>query len=151
MSFEQTLETIALEALLEKTRVLRSQGYRLVQVSATRLPEEFEITYSYDRDGALHSLRLGLPAAAPRLPSISPIYGAAVLYENELHDLFNIQVEGMTVDFHGNLYQMAVKYPMGSAKVPSAKPAPATLSKPAIPATPASSPVAPAAAGAPAK
>jgi len=120
----QTFETVPCGALLEKVSALRKAGYRLVQISATRLPELVELTYSFDREHQLANLRLQVPAAESRIPSISSIFWCAFLYENELHDLFNLQVDGMAVDFHGHLYETAVKFPFGSTKVPGAKPAP---------------------------
>jgi ech hydrogenase subunit D len=119
---EQTFETIPVEALLDRVSARRKEGYRLVQISATRLPENVEVTYSFDRDRQLTNLRLQVPAAEARVPSISSIYGCAFLYENEMHDLFNLQVDGMAVDFHGHLYETAVKFPFGSTKPPTAKP-----------------------------
>ncbi len=120
---DQPVQTIPLQSLLQKAGELRQEGYRLVQIGATRLPEQVEITYSFDRDGCLVNLRFQLLAAGARLPSISSIYWCAFLYENEMHDLFNVQVDGMAVDFHGHLYETAVKFPFGSTKAPSAKPA----------------------------
>ena len=111
---EQSLEIIPVGALLEKVSALRQAGYRLVQVSATRCPEQVELTYSFDRDRQLSDLRLQVPAAEARVPSISSIYWCAFLYENELHDLFNVEVDGMAVDFHGHFYETAVKFPFGS-------------------------------------
>ena len=73
-----------------------------------------------------------ISAAEARIPSISSIYWCAFLYENEIHDLFNVQVDGIAVDFHGHLYETAVKFPFGSTKPPVAKPAP-----PVAPAAPA--------------
>ena len=64
------------------------------------------------------------------MPSISAIYWCAFLYENELHDLFNVQVEGMAVDFKGHLYETTVKFPFGSTKVPAVKPPPAAAPPP---------------------
>jgi ech hydrogenase subunit D len=122
---DQTFETIPITALLDKAGAMRKEGYRLVQIGATRLPEHVELTYSFDRDLRLANLRLQVPAAEARVPSISSIYWCAFLYENEMHDLFNVQVEGMAVDFHGHLYETAVKFPFGSTKAPVAKPAPA--------------------------
>ena len=52
------------------------------------------------------------------MPSISAIYWCAILYENEMHDLFNVQVSDLTVDFKGNFYKTAVKFPFGSTKPP---------------------------------
>jgi ech hydrogenase subunit D len=120
MSEESPIEMITSDVLLEKVRAFRDQGYRLVQISAARLPEAYEITYSFDRDTQLTSIRLLLPLEAPHLASISSIYGCVLLYENEMHDLFGITVDGMAVDFHGNLYKTAVKFPFGSLKGPCA-------------------------------
>ena len=142
---DQTFETIPMPALLEKAGALRKQGYRLVQIGATRLPEHVELTYSFDRERRLANLRFQVPAAEARVPSISSIYWCAFLYENELHDLFNVQVDGIAVDFHGHLYETTVKFPFGSTKAPAAKPAPAPSSAPAPePAPAASTPAQPA-------
>jgi len=108
---QESIELIALESLLDKVKAKRQQGYRLVQISGARLGEQLELTYSFDLDSRLENLRLLLPAAEARVPSISSIYSCVMLYENELHDLFDVQVEGMAVDFHGNLYNTAVKHP----------------------------------------
>ena len=122
MSQEQ-IEIITVDALLDKVRAKREQGHRLVQVSATRLPDQVELTYSFDLKNQLSNLRLSLPGVDSRLPSISSIYGCAILYENEIHDLFDVKVDGLTVDFKGNFYKTAVKFPFGSIKTPGAAPA----------------------------
>ena len=98
-----------------------------MQISATRLPDEIELTYSFDLDDRLSHLRLVLPGAETVVPSISGIYGCAILYENEIHDLFDVRVDGLTVDFKGNFYRTAVRFPFGSTKAPAvvADPAPA--------------------------
>jgi ech hydrogenase subunit D len=137
MTQEQTLELITVDQLLDKVRTLRDHGFRMVQISATRLPDRMELTYSFDLNSRLTNLRVHLPADEPRVPSISSIYGCVVLYENEIHDLFNVQVDGMAVDFHGHLYRTAVKYPFGSTKAPTVTPSPAT--GPATGASPAGS------------
>src|ERR1019366_9519957 len=121
---DQTFETIPPQALLERVGEMRKQGYRLVQIGATRLPEHVELTYSFGLESRLANLRFQVPAVGARVPSITSIFWCAFLYENELHDLFNVQVDGMAVDFHGHLYETNVKFPFGSTKAPVAKPAP---------------------------
>ena len=115
MSQEQ-IEVIPLDALRAKVTARRQQGQRLVQVSATRLAEQVELTYSFDLDRELTNLRLVLPGKDTRLPSISAIYGCAILYENEIKDLFDVQVDGLTVDFKGNFYKTKVPHPFGNVK-----------------------------------
>jgi ech hydrogenase subunit D len=120
-------ELITRERLIEVVNAMRQREFRLVQISATRLPNELELTYSFDRDGALLNLRVLIPANEARVPSISSVYWCAFLYENELHDLFSLQVEGMAVDFQGHLYQTAVPFPFGSTKPPLKPASPAAV------------------------
>ena len=135
----QPIEIITLDALREKVAAKRSQGHRLVQVSATRMGEPVELTYSFDLDLQLTNLRVVLPGPAMLLPSISGIYGCAILYENEIKDLFGVSVDGLTVDFQGSFYKTKVPHPFGNVKTecvfvaapgaatPAAAPAPAGL------------------------
>ena len=121
MNPEQTFETIGVDRLVARVHELRAGGRRLVQISATRLSEEVELIYSFDLRGSLLNLRLSIPAVGASVPSINSIFSCAVLYENELHDLFNVQVQGMAVDFKGNLYKTKVKFPFATFKAPRAK------------------------------
>jgi len=130
MTREPNIEAITADQLWDKVRALREQGMRLVQISATRLADEIELTYSFDLNDRLSNLRLVLPGEGTVLPSISGIFGCAILYENEIHDLFDVRVDGLTVDFKGNLYRTAVKYPFGSTKPPAAAAQPAPAANP---------------------
>jgi len=125
MTPDQTIEVIPLDTLLERVRAMKARGCRLVQICATALPGQYELTYSFDLAGRLAGLRAMAPDQDPRVPSISSIYACAFLYENEMHDLFNLNVEGMTVNFHGHLYNTAVKFAFGDTKAPAVKPQPA--------------------------
>jgi len=120
---EQTIEEIPAAALLERVQKMRAEGWRLVHAACTRLVADQEVSYCFDRDGqsldspdsaslhGMHTLRVRLPMTDPELPSISPFYWPAFLYENEMHDLFGISVKGMAVDFQGHLYATRVPTP----------------------------------------
>jgi ech hydrogenase subunit D len=126
---EQPIEAIALEALVGRVKAMREGGWRLVQIGATPLGERVEVNYSFDLNGSYQTLRVDIPSKDGRLPSVSDSYWCSFIYENELHDLFGITVEGMNVDFKGKLYNMAVKFPFlcktpeGVPPVPPAAPA----------------------------
>jgi ech hydrogenase subunit D len=107
----QTVEEIPLAALLERVQRMQVEGWRIVQACCTRLVADQEVNYSFDKDGRFHTLRVRLPMNDPELPSISPFYWSAFLYENEMHDLFGITVRGMAVDFHGHFYTTMVPTP----------------------------------------
>jgi len=88
-----------------------------VQISATQLPGQIELTYSFDLDRQLTNLRLSLPGAEPHLPSISSIYLCSILYENEIHDLFGVQVPAWRWISRANL-QDGNQVPFATAKLP---------------------------------
>ena len=46
------------------------------------------------------------------VPSISDLFLAAFVFENEIHDLFGVTVEGIAIDFEGSFYQLANEAPM---------------------------------------
>lgn len=135
MSEPLVFEIITVDQLLDKTRTMHEQGYRLVHISATRLPNQVELTYGYDLNGQAVHYRLVLAATGGRLPSISDIYWCAFIYENEIHDLFDLPVDHMAVDFQGVFYKTTVKFPFGRVAIPAAKPAVPAAASPVPPST----------------
>ncbi len=113
---EQTIIDITIPELLGKVRECQEKGMRLVQICCTRLPEVLEIHYSFDLEYAFTSYRLTLQNTDTPVPSVSGIYLPAFLYENEIHDLFGIKVEGMAIDFKGKFYQKTMKTPFNPAQ-----------------------------------
>lgn len=124
MTEEQPIEIVAVGDLTAKVKEKRDQGCRLVQIGATHLKDKIEINYSFDLNLKYSILRVEAPVVDPKLPSVSGIFWCAFIYENELHDLFGIQVDNMSVDFKGKFYQMAVAQPFVPKPTPVA-PAPA--------------------------
>ena len=51
------------------------------------------------------------------VPSVSDFFGAAFLYENELRELFGINVTGIGVDLKGQLYKTATRVPFSHRAV----------------------------------
>ena len=47
------LKTIDPAELVDTARTLKAEGYRMVQICATKIPEAYELTYSFDKDHEL--------------------------------------------------------------------------------------------------
>jgi ech hydrogenase subunit D len=110
MSFQE-IKSLEIKNLLEEVEVMQKEGYRLVQISCTTL-EKYELTYSFSKQDITDFINLRVLVKGDEvIPSISGIYPYAFLYENELHDLFDLTIHGMNIDFKGQLYQTAVKTP----------------------------------------
>jgi ech hydrogenase subunit D len=106
------------ENLVAKVREMHEQCYRLVQIGATPCKELVEVNYSFDRDGRFTTLRVRVPSVGASLPSVSEVYWCAFIYENELHDLFKIQVTGNAVDYKGEFYRLSVPFPYAPTITP---------------------------------
>ena len=96
--------SIEIDRLLGEAAGLKTDGYRFVTISCTALDaNQFDLLYHFDRDLELRHLRLMLDAGRA-VPSISPIYFAAFLVENEIQDLFGIRFSGLAIDYQRTLY-----------------------------------------------
>jgi ech hydrogenase subunit D len=123
----QDLRETTPDRLLGAVQEMRSAGYRLVQIGATRT-EGFEINYSFDRDLAFVNLKIKLADNDREIPSITDVYWSAFLYENELHDLFGLKIKNINIDYQGNFYKVA--RPAAFAEKPVAAPRPKRAVKP---------------------
>ena len=116
---EQT-QRITKDELHAKAASLVQAGYRLVQICCVKEPsgrepaQVLEMNYSFDKDYSFLNFKLDL-SVGEELPSITPVCPAAYLYENEIHDLFGIKITGISVDFKGTLYKIAIPAPFNPA------------------------------------
>jgi ech hydrogenase subunit D len=113
----QPITAIDRSEIAAKAGALAKEGYRLVQICCTVAAETLEITYSFDKEYALSNYRVTLQKSDPAVPSITGAYLAAFTYENELQDLFGINVADMALNFKGNFYRLAVKTPFLQPKL----------------------------------
>jgi len=95
--------------LLNKSLDMKNGGRRLAQICATK-SAALVLLYSFVKEDRFTTLRFTIDAGEP-VESISWLYPYAFLYENELKDLFGINILNMNIDFGGKFYQTAQKNP----------------------------------------
>ncbi|MDS1028985.1 NADH-quinone oxidoreductase subunit C [Bacillota bacterium LX-D] len=111
MTQEQKIVKIKVDEIKERVQALSKEGYKFVQMNCSLFNDEFEINYSFE-DEQLNFINLRLNISQDvEIPSISDIFWAAFLYENEMHDLFGVKVKDISLDFKGELYKTAIKTP----------------------------------------
>lgn len=125
-------------ALVAEAQKLKDDGWRIVQVHPLNVAHAdgsgtVQLTYSFEKNYLLHNLRFTVPVGG-EVPSISSVYVAAFLYENEIVEMCDVKITGIAVDFKGTLYKKAVRHPFAKFTVPNpvvpqAKPAPAPEKK----------------------
>ncbi|GAB6111318.1 NADH-quinone oxidoreductase subunit C [Desulfomicrobium salsuginis] len=102
MAFETT--NLVKSQLTSEVQSLKNKGYRFVTMSCVDLGDSFDLLYHFDLDLKLTHLRLNVAKADRVVPSISGIYFAALIIENETQDHFGITFEGIALDFGGHFY-----------------------------------------------
>ena len=110
--------------LLGKAAQYKKGGYRMVQILCTRVPEGYELTYSFDKDYVMENLRVVVPLDGSVM-SVTGQYWYAFVWENEIHDLFGLKVEFIApeVDYGGKFFQLVKPMPwheLSNAKQPAA-------------------------------
>jgi ech hydrogenase subunit D len=110
-----TIQPIETKELLSETLRLKSDGYRIVAISATGLSGgATELSYSFDKNYDLVSLRF-IATAEDEVSSISLIYSPAFIYENEIKELFGVNIVNITLDYNNNFYTIPVETPFKKA------------------------------------
>ncbi len=110
MSEQYTLETVDIPTLyrimLEKQRA----GYRLVQICATAFEGYNEVIYSVALDYTFENYKVIVPIDT-EINTISDFFPSAMLYENEMKELFDVKVKSINPDYNNKLYRIAKKTP----------------------------------------
>ena len=96
--------------LLDKVQDLKADGYRLGQACCTKISEGFEIIYSFDKDHVLTNYKLVIPEEEV-IASITGVYWAAFIYENEMQDLFGVKFKHMALNYGGNFFKVSQPTP----------------------------------------
>ncbi len=100
------METIEItkDTLGREINRIKAGGYRFVTITCLEIDEDFlDLIYHFDKDLDLIHFRMQVPKNEP-IPSISPIFFAAFLVENEIYDQFGVKFDGLVLDFGGTLY-----------------------------------------------
>lgn len=97
-------QPITADAILGEAKALFDQDYRLITYSVVDLGDgNVDVIYHFDKDLEMKHYRLTHPKDQP-IPSITPVYFAALLIENEARDQFDLSFDGLVLDFNRTLY-----------------------------------------------
>ena len=80
-------------------------GYRLSQICSTAFEGYNEVTYSVNKEYLMENYKIDLPIDE-EIKSFSDIFPAATLYENEIKELWGVQVVGMAMDYQNKFYRI---------------------------------------------
>ena len=99
----ENVKEIPVQELLGEVQNLQYDNYRFITAtSVDNNNDTLDVLYHFDRDYELVNLRITVSKGSS-IPSISKIYFCAMLVENEMKELFGLDVENMAIDYGGHL------------------------------------------------
>lgn len=110
MREEYTLETVDIQTLYKTMLEKQRAGYRLAQICATAFEGYNEIIYSVVLDYSFENYKVIIPIDE-EINTISDFYPSAMLFENEMKELFGVKIKSINPDFQDKFYRIAVKTP----------------------------------------
>lgn len=116
MAITQDFRSIPLDKLIDTCKERKTEGYRLAQL-CPKLERDDSITliYTFVKESEMINYKVsGIKKGVTEVPSVTELFIAAFVFENEAHDLFGVNVVGNFIDFQGKFYSFAegVEAPM---------------------------------------
>ena len=116
MAITQDFRSIPLDKLIDTCKERKNEGYRLAQL-CPKLERDDSITliYTFVKESEMINYKVsGIKKGVTEVPSVTELFIAAFVFENEAHDLFGVHVVGHLIDFQGKFYSFAegVEAPM---------------------------------------
>lgn len=96
----ENVTPVPVESIQAEVWKMKADGYRFVTMTCCDEGEAHDVLYHFDKEYALKHLRVKVPKGTA-LPSVSGIFFAALLTENEMQDLLGVKVSGLLIDFAG--------------------------------------------------
>lgn len=116
MELNETFVPLALEDLVDTAREYKEQGYQLAQMMGVLKEDDTVwLYYTFIKGSEVINRRIeGIIKGETEVPSLTPLYIAIFVNENEAHDLFGVNIVGNLIDFEGAFYRFAegVEAPM---------------------------------------
>lgn len=112
MALETSYLLTSIDGILPLARQRKEEGWRFVQLMAVNTEEGIDLIYSFMKDGVLQNNKVERVNKGDIIPSITGEFLAAFVFENEVHDLFGVDIEGIAIDFGGTFYALAQSEPM---------------------------------------
>ena len=112
MSFSSEFIQIPLADAHATAERMRDQGARFVQIYAVNGEDGVDLYYTYDQEGTLTNYKVAGLTKDDIVPSVSDVFLAAFVFENEARELFGIDLRDIAIDFGGNMYTLAETEPM---------------------------------------
>lgn len=110
MNNDYMIEEVDIQTLYKTALEKQRAGYRLAQICATAFEGYNEVIYSFARDYTLENYKMIVPIDV-EINTISDFFPSAMLFENEIKELFGVKIKSINPDYQDKFFRIAVKTP----------------------------------------
>ena len=96
----ENVTNIEKKDLIDEIKKIKVDGYRLITASCVDMGSQFMVYYHFDKKSDMKHLKV-IVNKDEEVPSISGVYFAGVLVENEMKDLFGMKITDLAIDYQG--------------------------------------------------
>lgn len=106
MTIKQDFRPLELNKLVETSNQFKEDGFRLAQLHPILEHDDYiTLVYTFIKDAQVVNFKItGIQKGVTEVPSVTELFLAAFVFENEAHDLFGVNVVGNLLDFKGKFY-----------------------------------------------
>ena len=113
MTLQTEMHVIKLDELSALSDAKKADGARFMQMLCVTVDDNvFDVVYSWMENNVHLNYKIEKLTPNDVIPSITNNFLAAFVFENEAHDLFGANIEGIAIDFKGHFYNISVETPM---------------------------------------
>lgn len=112
MTLETEFIPLQLEQLHREAAIKKAEGWRFIQTHAVNGENGIDLYYSFMKDGHIANYRVSGVGKGDPVPSITDLFLAAFVFENEARELFGVDMRDIAIDFDGAMYAPAGESPM---------------------------------------
>lgn len=94
---------VKVDEIEKEAKYYYDNGYRFITETCLEEDGKFKIIYTFEREYELENFHVYVNPVE-EVPSISKIYFAALLVENEIQELFGVKFKNLAIDFEGLLF-----------------------------------------------
>lgn len=109
---DNVLIEIEADRILDTVMEMKNKGLRLSQACAAYVNDKYELSYSFANEDTYEytTLRVVIDKET-EICSVTEFYPYAFLYENEMKELFGVNIKMINFDYHNKLYRIQAETP----------------------------------------
>ena len=112
MAFEMEFVPLELEDLRTQAQRMKDEGARFIQTHAVNTDDGVDLYYSWMVGKKVVNYQVKGVKPEDEVPSITDLFLAAFVFENEARELFGVDMRDIAIDFGGKMYDPAESVPM---------------------------------------